>query len=120
MSKPELSKLGYVALVTPDLEKSLWFFKEVIGLEETKISNGVHYLRAFGDFGHHTLSLEKGDSGYVKHVGWRTKRSEDVAAFKEALLHEGVEVESIPAGTTNGVGEAIRFKLASGHSFELY
>ena len=120
MSKPELSKLGYVALVTPDLEKSLWFFKEVIGLEETKISNGVHYLRAFGDFGHHTLSLEKGDSGYVKHVGWRTKRSEDVAAFKEALLHEGVEVESIPAGTTTGVGEAIRFKLPSGHSFELY
>lgn len=31
MSLPEISKLGHVALVTPDLEKSLWFFRDVIG-----------------------------------------------------------------------------------------
>lgn len=120
MSKPELAKLGYVALVTPDIEKSLWFFKEVIGLEETEEVDGVHYLRAWGDFGHHSLSIEKGDSGYVKHVGWRTKNPEDVLAFKVALEHEGVKVQHVEAGTTRGIGEAIRFQLPSGHSFELY
>lgn len=32
-------------------------FKEVIGLEETEEADGVHYLRAWGDFEHHTLTL---------------------------------------------------------------
>ena len=58
--KPEIAKLGHVALVTSDLEKSLFFFKEIIGLEETEEVNGVHYLRAYSDFQHHTLSLEAG------------------------------------------------------------
>ncbi|SOC37830.1 VOC family protein [Ureibacillus acetophenoni] len=120
MSKPELAKLGYVALVTPDLNKSLWFFKEIIGLEETACENGVHYLRAYGDFGHHTLSIEEGESGYVKHVGWRTKKREDVNLFKEALINAGVNVEFVQAGSTKGIGESIRFQLPSGHTFELY
>ena len=32
---PEIAKLGHVALVSADLEKSLWFFEEVVGLEKT-------------------------------------------------------------------------------------
>ena len=57
MFLPEIAKLGHVALVTPDLEKSLWFFKELIGLEETETVDGTVYLRAWGDFEHHTLSI---------------------------------------------------------------
>ncbi|KZE38750.1 2,3-dihydroxybiphenyl 1,2-dioxygenase [Bhargavaea cecembensis] len=120
MAHPEIAKLGHVALVSSDLEKSLWFFKEVIGLEETEARNGVHYLRAWGDFQHHTLSLEAGESGQVRHIGWRTKRPEDVQAFRKLLEQDGVEVEAVPAGTTPGIGEAIRFPLPSGHQFELY
>ena len=47
MSLPEIAKLGHVALVSTDLDKSLWFFKELIGLEETEVVNGTHYLRAW-------------------------------------------------------------------------
>jgi catechol 2,3-dioxygenase len=32
MTLPEIAKLGHVALVTPDLEKYLWFFRDFIGL----------------------------------------------------------------------------------------
>ena len=120
MSNPEIAKLGHVALVTADLEKSLWFFREVIGLEETEAVDGVHYLRAWGDFQHHTLSLEQGESGYVKRIGWRTKKREDVQEFQALLEQDGVDVEFSPTGTTKGIGDAIRFKLPSGHTFELY
>ena len=89
MENPEIAKLGYVALVTPDLEKSLVFFRDVIGLEITEEVNGVYYLRAWGDFQHHTLSLEQGDRGYVRHIGWRTKNREDVLLFKERLEQDG-------------------------------
>ena len=118
--KPEIAKLGHVALVTSDLEKSLFFFKEVIGLEETEEVNGVHYLRAYSDFQHHTLSLEAGDSGYVKHIGWRTKSSECLVGFKESFKEHHVDFEEYPKGTTVGIGDSIRFKIPSGHTFELY
>ena len=120
MTKPEIAKLGYISLVTQDLEKSLIFFKEVIGLEETEVVDGVYYLRAWGDFEHHTLSLQQGEYGHVKYIGWSTKEKKDVAAFKDLLENEGMDVETIAPWSTPGIGEAIRFKVPSGHTFELY
>ena len=48
MFLPEIAKLGHVALVTPDLEKSLWFFKELIGLEETETVDGTVLFTCLG------------------------------------------------------------------------
>lgn len=120
MVKPEIAKLGHIVLVSTNLEKSLWFFKEVIGLEETAEIDGVHYLRAWGDFQHHTLSIEQGDDSYVKRIGWRTKTKDCVLGFKTLLQEANVVVEECPKGSTPGIGEAIRFQLPSGHTFEFY
>ena len=117
---PEIAKLGHVALVTENLEKSLWFFKEVIGLEETCEVNGTHYLRAWGDFEHHTLSITAGKTSYIDHIGWKAKRREDVANFARLLEDAGTEVLWIADGVEAGQGEAIRFELPSGHRFEIY
>lgn len=117
---PEIAKLGHIALVTKDLEKSLWFFEEVIGLEKTTVVDGVHYLRAWGDFEHHTLSLVQGEESHVDHIAWKARRREDVENFAVLLDEAGVEVEHIPAGVETGQGEAIRFCLPSEHQFEIY
>ncbi|MFJ7638884.1 VOC family protein [Peribacillus sp. NPDC097264] len=117
---PEIAKLGHVALVSADLEKSLWFFRDTIGLEETEVIDGVHYLRAWGDFEHHTLSITAGETSYIDHIGWRTKRREDVATFAKLLEDAGTEVRWIEAGEEVAQGEAVRFELPSGHRFELY
>ncbi|MEK4078694.1 VOC family protein [Solibacillus sp. FSL K6-1126] len=117
---PEIAKLGHVALVSENLEKSLWFFRDTIGLEETEVVDGVHYLRAWGDFEHHTLSIKAGETSYIDHIGWRTKRREDVATFAQLLEAAGTEVRWTKAGEEVAQGEAIRFELPSGHRFELY
>ncbi|MFJ7727768.1 VOC family protein [Neobacillus sp. NPDC097160] len=117
---PEIAKLGHVALVSADLEKSLWFFRDTIGLEETEVVDGVHYLRAWGDFEHHTLSITAGETSYIDHIGWRTKRREDIATFAKLVEDAGTEVRWIEAGEEVAQGEAIRFELPSGHRFELY
>lgn len=117
---PEIAKLGHVALVTEDLEKSLWFFKEVIGLEETREVNGTHYLRAWGDFEHHSLSIKAGEKSYIDHIGWKAKRREDVGNFALLLEDAGTDVRWIKDGEEAGQGEAIRFELPSGHRFEIY
>lgn len=120
MSKPEISKLGHFGLVSTDLEKSLWFFKEVIGLEETDVQDGVHYLRAWGDFEHHTLTIRAGEESHLDHIAWRTKRREDVDLFAEQLQNSGMTIEWIEEGTEKGQGKAFRFKLPSNHTFEIY
>ncbi len=117
---PEIAKLGHVALVTENLEKSLWFFKEVIGLEETGEVNGTHFLRAWGDFEHHSLSLTAGETSYIDHIGWKAKRREDVANFAQLLTDAGTQVRWVKDGEEVGQGEAIRFELPSGHRFEIY
>ncbi|MCM3767783.1 VOC family protein [Neobacillus niacini] len=120
MSLPEIAKLGHVALVSTDLERSLWFFKEVIGLEETEVVDGTHYLRAYSDFEHHTLSVKAGDKAHVDHIAWRTKRPEDVEKFAQLLAEAGTEVTWVEAGVEAGQGRAIRFQLPSEHRMELY
>lgn len=117
---PEIAKLGHVALVSADIEKSLWFFKEIVGLEETIEVDGVHYLRAWGDFEHHTMSITSGPESRIDHISWKAKRPEDVEHFAILLKDSGVSVEYVEAGRETGQGDAIRFQLPSGHQFEIY
>ena len=60
------------------------------------------------------------ETGKVTHIGFRTKRAEDVNLFGKQLSNKRYEVENIPAWTTPGIGEAIRFTAPSGHRIELY
>lgn len=117
---PEIAKLGHAHLVTPDLEKSLWFFHDVIGLEITERSESIVYLRANMEREHHSLVLEQGDRARLDHVGWRVKRPEDVDGFEKLLTDNGNAVTRFSAGNENGVGDAIRFQLPTGHKFEMY
>jgi len=118
--RPEVAKLGYVALESSNIDASVHFFQNVMGLELTEKINESYYFRAWGDFQHHTLSISPGEKGKVTHIGFRTKRAEDVATFEKKLTGKGNEVENIPAWVTPGIGEAIRFKAPSGHRLELY
>ena len=104
---PSLCKLSHVELVTPDLPKSLWFFRDLIGMEEVA-SDGVRtYLRCWGELDHHSVTLREGPTG-VDHIAFRASRPEDVAGFADLLGKEGVDV-SAAFGDEAGHGEAIRF-----------
>jgi catechol 2,3-dioxygenase len=118
--RPELARLGHVALRTPDLEASLRFFDEIVGLEVVERGRDAAYLRAWGDHEHHTLALVAGDDGGLDHVGWRTRRPEDVELFRERLASSGIEVVEATAGSESGQGPAIRFRTPGGLPYELY
>lgn len=120
MNPPELAKLSHVALQTPDLASSYSFFTEVLGLDVTETGDdGTVYLRAWGEFEHHSLSLREGPAG-IDHFGWRTRRPEDVEGFASRLEAADTEVERVEAGREAGQGDAIRFTTPTGHPFELF
>ena len=117
---PEIAKLGHVALTTPDLEKSVWFWRDLIGLNEVERAGDTVYLRAWGDWEHHTLSLRATPEATVDHVAWRTRRPEDVDAFAERIRAQGRAVHWVDREAERGQGRAFRFESATGQIFELY
>lgn len=109
-----------MALETPDLEESTWFFSDVLGLKITERTDSEVYLRAQSDREHHTLCLIESDSAGVDHIGWRTQDPESLKKYAHQLRDEGIEVTWIEAGVEAGQGEAIRFEAPNGHPFEFY
>lgn len=115
-----VTKVGHVALTTPDMERSTWFWRDVVGLEEVDRHGDTLFLRAWGEFEHHSLSLSPGSAGAVDHIGWRTRGPEDVARLSDVLAAGGVEPRAVRDGEEKGQGAAVRFDLPTGHCFELY
>ncbi len=115
-----LTKVGHVALVTENLDRSVWFWRDVVGLEETGHDGDTLFLRAWGDLEHHSLSLAPGRRSYVEHVAWRVRRADDVDELAERLAARGLMPEWVEAGEEQGQGRAVRFALPTGHRFELY
>ncbi len=116
----EIHSLGHVALETPDLEGSLAFFRDAVGLEETARRDGTVYLRAPDEFQHHSLSLAEADAAGVDHIGWQTADAASLDAFADSLEGEGLEVTRVDAGAEAGQGEAVRFETPTGHRLELF
>jgi catechol 2,3-dioxygenase len=116
-----IAKLGHTHLVTPDLDKSLWFWSEIVGLEEVARSETEVYLRAYGEWEHHSLVLSKGPEARVDHIAWRTERPEDVDAYRRILEEQGIRCDVVEPGDELGQGRAIRFQVPhAGHTYEIY
>ncbi|WP_049954899.1 VOC family protein [Halostagnicola larsenii] len=120
MSRPKLARLGHVALETPDLDESMTFFHDAIGLEEVTREGGTVYLRAADEFEHHSLTLTETDSAGVDHIGWQTRKPEQVAEYADLLTDHGVDITWVDDGEELGQGDAIRFQTENGHQFEIY
>lgn len=119
--RPRIAKLGHVAVVTPDIEKSLWFFRDIVGLEEVDNDGSTVFLRAWGEFEHHSLSLTEGPAAGIDHIGFRAATPEDIEELAERFQKDGLEFERVDGGVELGQGEAIRFALpGGGHAFEIY
>ena len=60
MSRPPLhdvAHVGYIELLTPEFDKSLWFFTDVLGLTVVTAEGNSAYLRTWDDYERHTVKL---------------------------------------------------------------
>ncbi|MFC6874222.1 VOC family protein [Halobellus marinus] len=115
-----IAKLGHVAIETTDLEESLWFFRDLIGLNVVEVVDDTAYLRAARDWEHHTLSITETGSQGVNHVAFRASSEEALEELAADLEGQGIDVEWKEAGTERGVGRLFRFVSPHDHHFEVY
>ena len=53
----DIAHLGSVELLTPKLDRSLWYFKDVLGMEVVHVDGQSVYLRGYGDHAASALKL---------------------------------------------------------------
>jgi catechol 2,3-dioxygenase len=118
---PGIAQCGTIDLGTADLEKSLWFYRDLLGMEEVERDGDVAYLRCYQELGHHSLVLTQQAENTVNAYSFRVRRPEDVELFAEEFARQEIETIEVPAGTEKGRGTAVRFLVpGSEHPFELY
>lgn len=118
---PTIAHAGGINIGTPDLQKSLWFFRDIFGMEVTAEDDGVAYLRGYQERIHHSLVLTQQDEARINTMSLRVSRPQDVELFHDQFVEEGIEVRHVGAGTELGRGEAVRLLLpGGGHPLELY
>jgi len=115
-----IAHLGHVEIGVTNLEKSTWFFTEVMGLYISDQEDDLVYLRAWQDFDHHTLILKQSDTSGVKQVGWRVATEQALKGFERQLTDMKLDFEWIDGGTKKAQGDSIQFRSPAGVPIELY
>ena len=69
----DVAQPAHVELLTPDLERTLWFFKDLLGMQETERRGGSVYLRGYEEQYHHSLKVTAAPRAGLGHVAWRAR-----------------------------------------------
>ncbi|MFV0373869.1 VOC family protein [Microbacterium sp.] len=118
---PQIAQCGAINLGTKDLEKSLHFFSDLLGMEIVARTGDTAYLRGFQELTHHSLVLTQQPESIVNSYSFRVRRPQDVELFAEELTRQEIESAEVASGSEVGRGTAVRFLVpGSGHPFELY
>ena len=113
-------RLGRVELKVLDLEKSVDYYTNVIGLEETgRLENSV-YLKAWDEYDHHSIILTKSNTAGLAHMAFKVETIDDLAYFEKKVEEFGCATTRISSHTRLAEGEAVHFILPTGHHCELY
>lgn len=114
----DIAHLGSLELLTPKPNRSLWYFRDVLGMTVVHAAGDSVYLRGYGDYAASTLKLTASRAPGIGCVAWR--------AMSPAALERraaAIEAAGLGIGWSNGDfgrGRGYRFRDPDGHLMELY
>ncbi|GHU21269.1 3,4-dihydroxyphenylacetate 2,3-dioxygenase [Spirochaetia bacterium] len=113
---------GLIQLRVLDFDKSLHFFKEILGLDEVgRTSDGRVMLKAYDEFDHHSVVLRKADASGLDYVAFKVANKEQLEEIKSKTEKFGYKTTEIAANTEQpGFGKQYKFTLCTGHEFHIY
>jgi len=112
---------GHAQLRVLDLEKSVSFYRDVLGLVETgRDARGRVYFKCWDEHDHSSLILSASDSAGIDFIGFKVLDAATLDQLERDVQAFGLATERLPAGDLLETGERVRFRLPTGHLFELY
>jgi 2,3-dihydroxy-p-cumate/2,3-dihydroxybenzoate 3,4-dioxygenase len=115
-------RLGYVALNVSDMDKSIHFYRDLVGLQlEERASDDVAFLRCGAD--HHNVMLYKSKDPGIKRIAFQLETSADLERARAYIAAQGWPLQDVGADETLQLrqGPTFRFRVPE-HSaaFEFY
>ncbi|NUR85309.1 MAG: catechol 2,3-dioxygenase [Nonomuraea sp.] len=108
-----IAHLGHVELLTPEPERSLWFFTQILGLTECGRAGDSVHLRTWDDYEHHSLTLTAHSTSGLRRMALRTASDQALHTLAERL--DGSWVQDEP-----GIGPLFVTQDPDGHEIALY
>lgn len=109
-------KLGHVELRVTDLERSVGYYQDVMGLTVTEEAGGAAHLRAGPS--HHDLTLRQAERPGLEHYAWRVGGPDELNTYEKLLGDRGVATTRFDGEDGQDVG--VRFTDPAGMTCELY
>ena len=88
-----LSHLAHIEVTAPDVEASVKFYEEQVGLTVFAREGGKVYLRCWGDYYNYSLVIGPGDQPSLAAMAWRTTSAEALEEAAARIEAEGIEVQ---------------------------
>jgi catechol 2,3-dioxygenase len=114
----DVAHVGHVELLTPDFEKSLGFFTDLLAMREVARDGDSAYLHSWDDYEHHTIKLTAAQTSGVGRLALR-------ASSEEALERRVAAIEASGRGIgwhdgEPGIGKTYAFTDPDGHPMDIY
>jgi catechol 2,3-dioxygenase len=114
----DIAHVGHVELLTPEPDRSVRFFTEILGLTVNGSSGDSVYLRTWDDYEHHSLTLTAHATSGIRRTALRASGEEALRRRVEELENTGRPgrwVEDEP-----GIGPLYVTTDPDGHEVALY
>lgn len=115
-----IMRIGRAELRVMDLEKSVDYYTNIIGLDVVARDDKRVYLKAWDEWDHHSLILQHADSAGLDHLAFKVEKVDDLSVFEKKIEQFGCKIQRVSKGARIGEGEALRFEIPTGHQVELY
>lgn len=112
---------GHMQMRVLDLDESIHFYKNVLGLVETgRDASGRVYFKAWDERDHNSLIIRQADTAGMDFFAFKVLDKATLEKLDKDLQAYGVKTTRIPAGELLETGERVRFTIPTGHEIELY
>jgi catechol-2,3-dioxygenase len=87
--KMAIMRIGRAELRVLDLEESINYYTNIIGLEVVGRSEGRAYLKAWDEYDHHSLVLQEADSPGLDHFAFKVQNETDLEYYERQVEQFG-------------------------------
>jgi catechol 2,3-dioxygenase len=112
-----IKAIGHVALQVPDLETSVRYAVQIMGLREVERRDGSAFL-THGAM-HHSLQYVQGPRAALDHIALEARDAAALDRLRDLLARAGVRILS-EAPQEPGLAQALRFQGPSGVVIEVF
>jgi catechol-2,3-dioxygenase len=115
----EVVKLGHVAYFTPDLEKTMEFYGNVLGFKVSDwIGDFFVFMRCNPD--HHTVNFFKGDKPHLHHIAFELENFEQMKTACDTLARNKIDLSWGPLRHGPGHNISIYYRESDDQIVELF